>query len=242
MRQIDSHRVAAKFLLKQFLTATSSHNHEKARIAHQFDTIQHETTRLKQENSNLKLQYEKTIASLQSRLHARDAANAELQKKVQVLQKVNDQLKRGVPASASSLPDSSYQEIRGLGQSFKEQKTKPGKGWSDTLERRLVVRQHSDVAKHPGGFAPGTRVGRQPQITPVHYGGRPMSTTSDGLTEIHGIGKPSYGLRGSAPTFRLNKRRRDGTPTSLSTVYRSRSASSPFAFKGQGHSVQSFSR
>jgi len=229
MRQMDAHRVAAKFLLKQFLTATSSHGHERAKVANHVEDLKQETTRLRQENSNMKLQYEKAISALQTRLQARDAANSELQKKVNALQQANDKLKRGLPSSRVPLADPSRGEGRRRDQGFKnitnKQSTEGQKAWSSKTE-----------SQHPQTFRPVSLDRSRPRITPIQYSGRPLSTNSDLISERHRNGdfdRSSYNFS-TKPSFRVNKRRRDDTPSS--SLYRS---TSPFS---RGNSVQSFIR
>ena len=86
MRSLESNRVTTRFLLKQVLSEANSFSKRQLQLGQEYERLQQEVTRLKQDNANLKVQYDRDMAALQSRLNTRERANAELQKKIQLLQ------------------------------------------------------------------------------------------------------------------------------------------------------------
>lgn len=208
IRQIDAHKVSAKFLLKQFLMDANSSGRQTGQAARLCETLKQETTQLKQMISTQRLKYEKVNADLQNKLQAREAAIVELQARNRSLE---NGIRGGniVPRSSSgSAPPSRL----GLGRSgasmdhsqivhqtprpeppikgFMAQKEAKERAQLQALQAQRAPNVLGRSAQNQNGkrnlnygteSMPSSRAGHQTNITPIQQmGARPFSSNSAG--------------------------------------------------------------
>ena len=247
IQHIEFTRKSTKFLMKQLIVQLHQGRNGSESLQRSHAALANENTRLKQQSSSMRLQYEQNLNDMQNKLVAKESTIAELNHVINKFQKIHGGARvggggSGIGGVPHMVPHSSTASLAS------RNSEPPLRGLMAQREASLKAQQSAmNGAKPPfmnnlnvmnRSKSPGTNF-RPYSASTGSIGGGTIGTAGTRIRDLSA--SSGYHFTGIA-NQNMNKRRRGGTPTSLETPTHAMSPTTAFTLNQGVHGQNMFHR